>query len=500
MTIPSPLRINAQAERIARVLGMRLSAKRLPGKAKANVHGVLSVARVNPSLNLRAELDAACKDIQPEEERQYLTVRVILENLWLITPGTSLERDVRRYLQHCYLSCKTANPERFTHLRELLIEAQKSSFPIVRRMAGDVRAAEPVDAKEVELLGNDCVPHDVRRAIAQRVITLEEKLDHLPAVFDYLVRIIPLSENTDSDPELREGVQSILKLLEMKQSEAVLGKLFAAYIRYESDGAVAGRFLQLLGMYGDPLVEPLVQAYKTNPAQRRPCARLLHHMVEHFRSDRAAEELLNLMGEATGEELASLTKDFLHVGQRLVYKSQSINLPGVLRAVFLDAAHRYEKEHNNVLRSLSAQLKALPWGERLRPEVITRYLEGKADENEKRWIRWCTQEGYTQLAEAAVNDQNAPEVRKRALEIIGEMKSSHARTFAPHLAWSVYCDSLDSFVKSAALRARVASKKPLSEEERKRIYDDWQVATPELKKVIEELKPKLFSTSILDLR
>src|SRR4051794_15183712 len=87
--------IENNALQIARILHLRGSMARLPGKAAAAVHRVLAGIAARPHARCYDQLTRIRDyNIEPRHQRHYLICLILLDKLWLIRPGSLAEQDV----------------------------------------------------------------------------------------------------------------------------------------------------------------------------------------------------------------------------------------------------------------------------------------------------------------------------------------------------------------------------------------------------------------------
>jgi hypothetical protein len=509
MSQPPAEVIAANAEKIARVLNLRLSPKRLAGAARDRVMGALLQARGGDLSNLDAELDAAAATIEPAVQRAYALCRLLLEGTFLVPAGSALEDRLAWRLRGSFLQCRADDPDRFASLREEFISCQRSSLPAVRRLVGDALADEPIDDPEVGLLRDDRQPHDARCRICVRVLGAGQ-YPHFLDVFDYYVKAVREADRRGSgDHPAAESVRKLTQLLNspLRRSQEVrkevMMHLFPKYIEHARDPVVSGKLMTLLREYGDWLVQELTGLFRESPAppgQRAAIAKLLGHMAQHKLNAKAVEALALLLGEVRGDGAMDLAEFFTRAAQGVAAREPTAD-SGAVRRAFQEALDRFDATTDPVLRLMAKDLRELPWGEGLRPEIIRSYLAGNVDEKQAYLIRFCGSEGLGILAEAAADRGRPPDQRRRALEKLGELRNPRLHTQVSEVAWRAYLDDPDPSVRGTALRVVVGRRRKLSEADQEQLIRDYQAAPPgPLRTAFQEHRSYLIPPGILEVR
>lgn len=464
------------ARRIARALRLRTSRGELPGPPAGRIHRALVAAAHGREKQLYERLDQIRQEIYSPTRRDYYTCLILLDKLWLLEPDTQAETDVVRILRESYTLC--TRPHDKETLREEVLNRQRSSFPIIRRVASQIRDGERVEPEEVRMLADPRTFPEIRMAIAGRLVWHRQN-DYIPPLLEYLVWACRCDDRAE-----QRSADKMFRRLSDFGLESMLPPLFRAYVRHFDELDVRGQLMRALSSFGDPLVPQLEQIYRSQRMQeRKPTARLLGQMIT-FGSASATKALCDIVIEVGGTDIEFAAEQLYKAARELADRGMEFAHGVSLKDYFDEAVRRLEAQPGPIPQRLARQLTALSWDAGLTAELLERCLAGDASPEELQRLRRSGARGFELLSSAIQDRSRTIKARVRALDLVWQLQGQSRREASRDLLWRVYCEETEVHLRVAALRSYARTDAELTQEQRERLYRDYRNGGADLRDVI----------------
>ncbi len=242
---------------------------------------------------------------------------------------------------------------------------------------------------------------------------------------------------------------------------------------------------------------PVLVGYaKMYPAKLKQIGLLLKHMTIHFQNETAGQALVDLIEPAAPKMKFDLIDLFVAAGRELGRRK---NTERAIRDLFTRTAERFRGK-TGWQGQLATQLEHLVWDKELSGQEVADYLDRKPDQLDRTHIvRNCGQKGFEVINVYARDTKREKWVRLRAIHLAIDLKAKYLSDRVRELLWDLYqaADDDKQEVKAAALSGVRQKDRPLSDDERRRLYADYLTAAPDLKQVFDEGREWYFGPTIL---
>jgi len=472
--------------RIAKALHIRHNQSPVSGPTERRFHALLYEASKTPDAEVYRRLEGLTRHIPPHRRDLELCL-VLLNRLWILPPGSRVERDVVQLIRGSYVRCERRSYRKI--LVEELREHQWSSFPVVRRAVCQIRVVEPVDSEEIKLLSEGGGFPDLRLAVAERVLHHRQR-EHLEVILDYMVSVVKSLEAEDESERL--GVKELFRQLQELPLELTVVPLYQRYVRHFEEREVRGLLMRALSVYGDALVPMLVELYANQAASRQPIRRLLRQMVSYgnLPALRALGEMVIASG--TGNEIGDASRALLEAAREQSAGNHANERSQQIREELEALCQRLGSSPLPLLRSLAENLKALDWEAGIPQELVERALAGLESSDERNRLRFGSSRTYHILASAAGSRDRTVEERVRAINVIARLYTKQHRKDACQLMWRLYVQESDDKLRCGALRCIAGLKQLWPEVDSRRLFEDYRGGSALLRTTIIEAWPALF--------
>jgi hypothetical protein len=476
--------ISENARRIGRVLGLRPPEDRLPGVPGRRMREAILAATHGRERDLYARLDRIRGDIRETHKLEYFTCLILLKNLCFLDPDTPAEQDVKRMLHESYHHCD--RPSFKEELRDELLSRQRSSIPIVRRIASQIRNQEAVTEEEVQMLRDSRAFPDVRLSIARRLFN-QRRVEHLPALIEYLIRAYRSGEDRD---EQRESEELFRRLSEFGLKDAGV-PLLRSYFQHFEDIEARGQLMRALSSFGEPLVPQLLELYRSGQ-HRRPLARILRQMIS-FGTVAAARGLCTIVVEMGGAEL-DYAAEQLHLAVRdLVDHGMEFGHTVTMRDYFEEAVQQLETRPDLTCQRLAQQIRELLVRETgLTADLVERCIGGSAPPADQERLRRGSKSAFELLTLVIQDSTRSLEQRCRAIGLLSQLQGQKKKQYTRDLLWRIFREAPEQEMRLNALRSFAQTAPNLPQEARDQLYQDYLNGSPALKEVIKRYWDRLF--------
>lgn len=487
MTTPDTISDNAR--RIANVLKVRTTRQRLPGRIKEWFHHTLAGAADDKAKNLYSKLLQISQHILPFYKRHFLTCLILLDRLWLVVPGTTCEKDVVRLIKESYHLCDS--PGFKAILRDELLDKQWSSFPIVRRIAAEIREIEPVDVAEVNHLADERTFPDIRTAIAKRILLHQQK-EHLERLIDYLIWVVQIGG--EGDMEERSHAERMFLQLNGFGLPVIVTPIYKVYVQYFEVPEIRGFLMRTLSSLGNGLVPQLEEIYRSGARRQehRPIIRLLRQMIAFGYPD-AARALSNIVITAEGGDLPYAAEQLLAgIKEQAVRGMESVRTE-MIRDYSDELVRQLASSDQPSHQRLREQLDNLSWDLAVTPNLVERVVAGTATVEELQRLRLGGRRAVELLSDIIQDECRSARERVAAMKYLSRMYGRRRRGGPETMLWRIYLHAPEDAIRLAALDCLAQLELPPPDPDaRQTLFEDYQRGNRESRRIIEQCWNRLF--------
>ena len=482
--------MNDNARRIANVLGLRSTRQqKIPGQIVNRIHRLLVAAK---GTGVYSRLVAICEQIQPIYKRPFITCLVLLDRIWLVPPGTQMATDVVRLTRESFISCDRATFK--TILRDELMEKQWSSFPLVRRVASQIREIELVEFSEVNMLLDNRAFPEIRIAIARRILLHRQK-EHVNALLDYLIKTVRF--DNDGGDERQQALDLLRKMSDFGMSE-VLVPLFKAYVEHFAEDTPRGYLMAALSRFEEPLVPQLEELYKRDSIgeRRQPITRLLRQMIARG-SHGATRALADIVTHAHHSEFDDAARNLLTGAREQAAAGRQSENAWQIRNELETLARKLNDSVVQTHRGLGQDLTAIGWDGAITEDLIERVVAQTATREEYFLLRHGGRRALDLLLTIIECETRTTGQRTAALKSLPKIFGVPGRSGPEGLLWRLYKTGPKEEVRLAALRCLADLQlDPPDVNARELLFQDYQGGTPSAQQVISECWMRLFPQAL----